>query len=74
VGGNKMSYEPKWYIVQYEVDGKEDQELIQAEDAYEAISRLRVDVPNASIDGVYVQVDLHDEDEEYDEDEEEDDE
>lgn len=59
-----MSYEPKWYIVQYEVDGKEDQELIQAEDAYEAISILRVHVPDASIDGVYVQVDLHEDDEE----------
>lgn len=59
-----MSYEPKWYIVQYEVDGKEDQELIQAEDAYEAINILRVHVPDASIDGVYVQVDLHEDDEE----------
>ena len=60
-----MSYEPKWYIVQYEVDGKEDQEFIQAEDAYEAISLLRVNFPDASIDGVYVQVDLHEgEDEE----------
>ena len=58
-----MSYEPKWYIVQYEVDGKEDQETIQAEDAYEAISLLRVNVPDASIDGVYVQVDLYEEDE-----------
>ena len=57
-----MSYEPKWYIVQYEVDGKEDQETIQAEDAYEAISLLRVNVPDASIDGVYVQVDLYEED------------
>ena len=56
-----MSYEPKWYIVQYEVDGKEDQEFIQAEDAYEAISILRVHVPDASIDGVYVQVDLYEE-------------
>jgi hypothetical protein len=63
-----MSYEPKWYIVQYEVDGKEDQRFIQAEDAYEAISILRVHVPDASIDGVYVQVELYD-----DEDEEEDD-
>ena len=62
-----MSYEPKWYIVQYEVDGKEDQELIQAEDAYEAISILRVNVPDASIDGVYVQVDLHEDDEEDEE-------
>ena len=62
-----MSYEPKWYIVQYEVDGKEDQELIQAEDAYEAISILRVHVPDASIDGVYVQVDLHEDDEEDEE-------
>ena len=58
-----MSYEPKWYIVQYEVDGKEDQEFIQAEDAYEAISILRVHVPDASIDGVYVQVDLYEEEE-----------
>lgn len=53
-----MSYEPKWYIVQYEVDGKEDQETIQAEDAYEAISLLRVNVPDASIAGVYVQVNI----------------
>ena len=58
-----MSYEPKWYIVQYEVDGKEDQEFIQAEDAYEAISILRVHVPDASIDGVYDQVDLYEEEE-----------
>ena len=56
-----MSYEPKWYIVQYEVDGKEEQETIQAEDPYEAISILRVHVPDASIDGVYVQVDLYEE-------------
>lgn len=63
-----MSYEPKWYIVQYEVDGKEDQELIQAEDAYEAISILRVNVPDASIDGVYVQVYLGDDEDEEEED------
>ena len=63
-----MSYEPKWYIVQYEVDGKEDQELIQAEDAYEAISILRVNVPDASIDGVYVQVYLCDDEDEEEED------
>ena len=63
-----MSYEPNWYIVQYEVDGKEEQETIQAEDAYEAISILRVNVPNASIDAVYVQVYLDDEDEEEDDD------
>lgn len=63
-----MSYEPKWYIVQYEVDGKEDQELIQAEDAYEAISILRVHVPDASIDGVYVQVELYDDEDEEEED------
>jgi hypothetical protein len=63
-----MSYEPKWYIVQYEVDGKEDQEFIQAEDAYEAISILRVHVPDASIDGVYVQVDLYEEEEDDDSD------
>ena len=56
-----MSYEPKWYIVQYEVDGEEEQETIQAEDAYEAISLLRVNVPDASIDAVYVQVDLYEE-------------
>lgn len=61
-----MSYEPKWYIVQYEVDGKEDQKFIQAEDAYEAISILRVNVPDASIDGVYVQVELYDNEEEDD--------
>ena len=61
-----MSYEPKWYIVQYEVDGKEDQEFIQAEDAYEAISLLRVNIPDASIDGVYVQVDLYEEEEDDD--------
>ena len=61
-----MSYEPKWYIVQYEVDGKEDQEFIQAEDPYEAISILRVNVPDASIDGVYVQVELYDDEEEED--------
>ena len=63
-----MSYEPKWYIVQYEVDGKEEQETIQAEDPYEAISILRVHVPDASIDGVYVQVDLHEEEEDDDSD------
>ena len=61
-----MSYEPKWYIVQYEVDGKEEQETIQAEDPYEAISILRVHVPDASIDGVYVQVDLYEEEEDDD--------
>ena len=66
-----MSYEPRWYIVQYEVFEEEKQRTIQAEDAYEAISILRVDVPDASIKAVYVEVDLHDEDEEYDEDEEE---
>jgi hypothetical protein len=63
-----MSYEPKWYIVQYEVDGKEEQETIQAEDAYEAISLLRVNVPDASIDGVYVQVKLYDDEDEEDND------
>jgi hypothetical protein len=56
-----MSYEPKWYIVQYEVFGEEKQRTIQAEDAYEAISILRIDVPDASINAVYVQVSLHDE-------------
>ena len=66
-----MSYEPKWYIVQYEVFEEEKQRTIQAEDAYEAISILKVDVPDASIKAVYVEVDLHDEDEEYDEDEDE---
>ena len=66
-----MSYEPRWYIVQYEVFEEEKQRTIQAEDAYEAISILRVDVPDASIKAVYVEVDLHDEDEEYDEDEDE---
>lgn len=69
-----MSYEPRWYIVQYEVSEEEKQRTIQAEDAYEAISILKVDVPDASIKAVYVEVDLHDEDEEYDEDEEEEDE
>ena len=58
-----MSYEPKWYIVQYEVFEKEKQRTIQAEDAYEAINILRVDVPDASINAVYVEVDLHDKDE-----------
>ena len=58
-----MSYEPKWYIVQYEVFEEEKQRTIQAEDAYEAINILRVDVPDASINAVYVEVDLHDKDE-----------
>ena len=66
-----MSYEPKWYIVQYEIDDKKDQKFIQAEDAYEAISLLRVDFPDADIDGVYVEVYI---DNDEDEDEEEDDE
>ena len=61
-----MSYEPKWYIVQYEVDGKEDQETIQAEDAHEAINILRVDVPDASINAIYVEVDLHEDEDEED--------
>lgn len=56
-----MSYEPKWYIVQYEVFEEEKQRTIQAEDAYEAISILKIDVPDASIDGVYVQVGLYEE-------------
>jgi len=61
-----MSYEPKWYIVQYEVFEEEKQRTIQAEDAYEAISILKIDVPDASIDGVYVQVELYDNEEEDD--------
>ena len=65
-----MSYEPNWYIVQYEVNGKEEQETIQAEDAYEAISILRVNVPNASIDAVYVQVYLDDDEYEEEKDDE----
>jgi hypothetical protein len=56
-----MSYEPKWYIVQYEVFEEEKQRTIQAEDAYEAINTLRIDVPDASINAVYVQVDLYEE-------------
>jgi len=56
-----MSYEPKWYIVQYEVFEEEKQRTIQAEDAYEAINILRIDVPDASINAVYVQVDLYEE-------------
>ena len=63
-----MSYEPKWYIVQYEVFEEEKQRTIQAEDAYEAISILRIDVPDASIDGVYVQVELYDDEDEEDND------
>jgi hypothetical protein len=63
-----MSYEPKWYIVQYEVDGEEEQETIQAEDAYEAISLLRVNVPDVSIDAVYVQVELYNDEDEEDND------
>ena len=56
-----MSYEPKWYIVQYEVFEEEKQRTIQADDAYEAINILRIDVPDASINAVYVQVDLYEE-------------
>jgi len=56
-----MSYEPKWYIVQYEVFEEEKQRTIQAENAYEAINILRIDVPDASINAVYVQVDLYEE-------------
>jgi hypothetical protein len=63
-----MSYEPKWYIVQYEVFEEEKQRTIQAEDAYEAISILRIDVPDASIDGVYVQVELYNDEDEEDND------
>jgi len=51
-----MSYEPNWYIVQYEVKGKKDQKFIQAEDEYEAMSILSNDVPKASIKAVYVEV------------------
>jgi hypothetical protein len=40
----------------------------QAEDAYEAISLLRVNVPDASIDGVYVQVELYNDEDEEDND------
>jgi hypothetical protein len=65
-----MSYEPKWYIVQYEVFEEEKQRTIQAEDAYEAISILKIDVPDASIDGVYVQVDLYEEETQDDSDKE----
>ena len=63
-----MSYEPKWYIVQYEVFEEEKQRTIQAEDAYEAISILRIDVPDASIDGVFVQVELYNDEDEEDND------
>ena len=65
-----MSYEPKWYIVRYKIDDKKDQKFIQAEDAYEAISLLRVDFPDADIDGVYVEVYLDDEDDDEDDEEE----
>jgi hypothetical protein len=47
--------------VQYEVFEEEKQRTIQAEDAYEAINILRIDVPDASINAVYVQVDLYEE-------------
>jgi hypothetical protein len=47
--------------VQYEVFEEEKQRTIQAENAYEAINILRIDVPDASINAVYVQVDLYEE-------------
>ena len=63
-----MSYDPKLYLIKYSVNDEYEDDVFQAEDAYEAISQLHEKVSNAYVNAVYVKVDLYDEDEEEDED------
>ena len=64
-----MSYDPKLYLIKYSVNDEYEDDVFQAEDAYEAISQLHINVPNANVDAVYVKVDLYDEEEEEEDDE-----
>ena len=49
-----MSYDPKLYLIKYSVNDEYEDDVFQAEDAYEAISQLHINVPNANVDAVYV--------------------
>ena len=56
-----MSYEPKYYLIKYRVYDDYEDDLIQAEDPYEAINILQSNTPEAIVDAVYLQLNLFEE-------------
>lgn len=56
-----MAYEPKFYLIKYNIYDEYEEDYIEAEDPYEAINILQAQKPEAFIDAVYLQLDLFNE-------------
>ncbi len=58
IGKIVMAYEPKFYLIKYNIYDEYEEDYIQAEDPYEAMKILQAEKPEAFIDAVYLQLNL----------------